>query len=94
MTGRSLWIRARASRTSFRDKDDREVDFVVIERRKPVLMVECKLGDDDVGRGLQALHERFPDCPAWQVHAQGKKDYLSTSGVRVAPALELLRALA
>jgi predicted AAA+ superfamily ATPase len=77
----------------FRDKDDREVDFVVVERRKPVLMVECKLGDDDVGRGLQALHGRFPDCPAWQVHARGKKDYLSTSGVRVAPALELLGTL-
>jgi hypothetical protein len=77
----------------FRDRDDREVDFVVTERRRPVLMVETKLGDTDVERGLSALHDRFPECPAWQVHATGSKDYQTPAGIRVAPALALLQTL-
>lgn len=77
----------------FRDKDGQEVDFVVIEGRRPVLMVEAKLGDDDVARGLRALRQRFPTCPAWQVHARGTKDYQTPDGIRVAPALTLLSTL-
>jgi hypothetical protein len=77
----------------FRDKDGREVDFVVVEGRRPVLMVESKLGDGDVERGLLALRRRFPDCPAWQVHATGGKDYQTTEGIRVAPAIALLGSL-
>jgi hypothetical protein len=77
----------------FRDRDDRELDFVVVERRRPVLMVEAKFGDDAVERALHALRARFPDCPAWQVHATGRKDYATPDGIRVAPAVELLRTL-
>ncbi|HEU4417725.1 MAG TPA: ATP-binding protein, partial [Planctomycetota bacterium] len=77
----------------FRDRDGREVDFVVVERRRPVLLVEAKLGDDEVDRSLRAMHERFPDCPAWQVHAQGNKDYRTPDGIRVAPAVMLLATL-
>lgn len=77
----------------FRDKDGREVDFPVLEGRRPVLMVEAKLGDDEVERGLRALRRRFPGCPAWQVHATGTKDYRTPDGIRVAPAVVLLRTL-
>jgi len=56
-------------------------------------MVECKWGDDPVGRGLRYLHERFPDSEAWQVSAVGSKDYVSSDGIRAAPALELLGRL-
>lgn len=77
----------------YRDKDGHEVDFVVTERRRPVLMVETKLGDADVDRGLRSLCRRFPDCPAWQVHATGKKDYQTPEGIRVAPACELLQTI-
>jgi predicted AAA+ superfamily ATPase len=78
----------------FRDRDGREVDFVVVEGKRPVLVVEAKYGDDDVARGLRALRQRFPDCPAWQVHATGKADHVTADGIRVAPAIELLRTLA
>lgn len=37
----------------FRDTDGREVDFVVLERRTPILFVEAKWGDDAVDRGLR-----------------------------------------
>lgn len=77
----------------FRDVDSREVDFVVTERRRPVLFVEAKLGDADVDRGLRYLVARFPKVPAWQVSAVGKKDYETPEGIRVAPAGTLLSRL-
>ena len=44
----------------FRDTDRREVDFVVVEGRTPILLVECKWNDTEVDRGLQYLKARFP----------------------------------
>ncbi len=77
----------------FRDKDAREVDFVVIERRAPVLMVECKWADAPIDKSLRYLKAKFPAADAWQVSATGTKDYQSPEGIRVAPALELLSDL-
>lgn len=77
----------------FRDIDGREVDFVICEGNKPVRLVECKLGDDAISRGLNYLKERFPKVEAWQIAADGKKDYVSPEGIRVAPASVLLGQL-
>jgi predicted AAA+ superfamily ATPase len=77
----------------FRDVDGREVDFVVVERREPILAVECKEGDARPDRGLRYFHERFPQCEAWQVALDGGKDYRSAEGIRVAPALTFLSTL-
>ena len=77
----------------FRDVDGREVDFVVVEGRRPMLLVGCKWGDAPVDRGLRYLKTRFPAGEAWQVSAVGSKDYVSPEGIRVAPALALLRRL-
>jgi predicted AAA+ superfamily ATPase len=77
----------------FRDTDGREVDFVVVEGKRPVLLVECKWADTDVDRGLRYLKTRFPDAKAWQLSAVGTKDYQTPEGIRVAPALSLLRSL-
>lgn len=77
----------------FRDTDGREVDFVVVERRRPQLLIECKWGDADVDRGLHYLKARFPGAEAWQVSATGRKDYLTPEGIRVSRALALLERL-
>jgi predicted AAA+ superfamily ATPase len=77
----------------FRDVDGREVDFVVTDRRKPVLIVECKLDDGPIDPSVRYLKAKFPDAAAWQVHAQGAKDYQTSEGIRVAPALALLKTL-
>lgn len=78
----------------FRDVDGREVDFVVAERGRPVLLVECKWSDRPVDRGLAYLKNRFPACDSWQISATGKKDYLTRSGIRVCPATGFLNTLA
>lgn len=77
----------------FRDAEGREVDFVVVERGSPILMVECKYSDAKPDRSLRYLRRRFPDCPAWQVSTTGKKDFLTPEGIRVSPALTFLQTL-
>jgi predicted AAA+ superfamily ATPase len=77
----------------FRDTDGREVDFVIVERRKPILLVEAKWADAEVDRSLRYLKARFPECDAWQISATGRRDFVSPEGIRVSPALELLRTL-
>jgi uncharacterized protein len=58
----------------FRDSDGREVDFVVVEGRQPILFVECKWADSDLDKSLRYLKVRFPAAQAWQLSATGKKD--------------------
>lgn len=77
----------------FRDTDGREVDFVVVDRRRPILLVEGKLGDAPLDKNLRYLRQRFPTAPAWQVSLTGTKDFVTPEGVRVAPAIELLKTL-
>ncbi len=77
----------------FRDVDLREVDFVILEDKKPIQFVECKWSDDPLGKGLRYLKARFPKCDAWQISCKGKKDYVSDEDIRVCPATELLSSL-
>jgi hypothetical protein len=77
----------------FRDTDGREVDFVLVDGKRPVLFVQCTVADADVDRGLRYLKARFPDVPARQLSAAGTKDYQTPEGIRVAPALRLLSDL-
>jgi len=77
----------------FRDLDGREVAFVVTDRRKPVLIVECKLSATAIDPNVRYVKTKFPDCPTWQIHAEGTDDYQTPGRIRVAPAMVLLRTL-
>jgi predicted AAA+ superfamily ATPase len=77
----------------FRDRDGREVDFVVTEDGRPILLVEAKQSDTTVDASLPYLLARCPGAVAWQVSATGKKSYRTPEGVRVAPVIELLKTL-
>lgn len=77
----------------FRDGEGREVDFVVTERRKPLLLVEAKWADTELDRSLRYLKTRFPESSAWQIAATGRRDYVSSEGIRVAPASVFLAGL-
>ncbi len=65
-----------------------------LSTRAPILLVESKWSDAEIDRGLRYLKQRFPSADAWQISAVGKKDYRTPEGVRVAPAVELLKKLA
>jgi predicted AAA+ superfamily ATPase len=51
----------------FRDVDSREVDFVLVEKRQPILLIECKLANGAPAPSLRYLKERFPQARAVQV---------------------------
>ncbi len=74
----------------FRDMDGREVDFVVMEGKKPILLVETKWSEGEVDGGLRYLHERFPEAEAWQIHGTGTKEYVTPAGIHVSPAVKFL----
>lgn len=66
-----------------RDTDRREVDFVVLQDKRPLFAVECKSGEKSVSPAIHYFRART-DIPAfYQVHA-GRRDYLA-GGARVLP---------
>jgi uncharacterized protein len=50
-----------------RDKEKREVDFVVVIDRKPRQLVEAKLADDRFSKSLSHFRQVFPAAQALQV---------------------------
>jgi hypothetical protein len=74
----------------FRDTDGREVDFVIVEGRRPLFLVEAKLSETEIHKNLRYLHQKFPEAEAFQVHGRGTKDYVTPDGIRVSPALAFL----
>ena len=74
----------------FRDIDGREVDFVIMENFKPIRFIECKWGDAPISKGLFYAKRKFPEVEAFQIHAQGTKDYLNSEGIRVMSAVKFL----
>jgi len=77
----------------FRDVTGREVDFVIVENKIPLSFIECKWSDEPVHPALRYVQNRFPQAEYWQISAVGTKDFQSSSGIRVCPALKFLKRL-
>lgn len=75
-----------------RDRDGREVDFLVTFGRKPWLAVEVKLAETRVDPALVYFRERLKIPFAYQVTLEGTRDFVE-KGVRVLPASRFLAAL-
>jgi predicted AAA+ superfamily ATPase len=77
----------------FRDIDKREVDFVVVENRKPIAFIECKINGKEPHSGLRYLKERFPETPALQLVRDEKLDVLTGEQIRICSAEIYLKDL-
>lgn len=77
----------------FRDVDGREVDFVVVEGREPILLVEAKLMATTASPALRYLKQRFPKADAWQVQLRGDRDSVTDDHIRLASAQRFLGTL-
>jgi predicted AAA+ superfamily ATPase len=75
-----------------RDREGREVDFLVTLGRKPWLAVEVKLSESRVDPALLHFKDRFAIPWAYQVTLEGGQDFVQ-DGVRVVPASRFLAAL-
>jgi predicted AAA+ superfamily ATPase len=75
-----------------RDRDGREVDFVVTVGRRPWFAVEVKLKETRVDPALVHFRDRLAVPWAYQVTLEGGRDFVE-NGVRVLPASRFLGAL-
>lgn len=80
--------------TFVRDAAGRELDFVVVRNGKAVMAVECKTGEQALGRNVAYFAERTNIPRFFQVH-MGQRDYEhSKSRARVLPMTALAQELA
>lgn len=77
----------------YRDREKREVDFVVTKNRKPYWFIECKLSEKEISDGLKYLHRKFPEVPAYQLLLDKRFDFKNAEGIRVMPAWSFLKGL-
>jgi predicted AAA+ superfamily ATPase len=75
-----------------RDRDGREVDFVVTWKRRPWFAVEVKVSETRIDPAIVYFRERLGIPWAYQVTLEGTRDFVE-DGVRVVPASRLLAAL-
>jgi uncharacterized protein len=57
-----------------RDIDLREIDFVVLQNKKPLFAVECKTGEKSISKSLYYFRDRTSIPKFYQVHL-GTKDF-------------------
>jgi hypothetical protein len=75
-----------------RDREGREVDFLVMAGRKPWFLVEAKLSETRVDPAVVLFKERLGVPWAYQVTLEGGRDFVQ-DGVRVVPASRFLGGL-
>ncbi len=65
-----------------RDKEKREVDFCLVEKNKPLLLIECKATDEELSPHLLYFQRRFRVPVAIQLlHKPNIKKKLKTDGL-------------
>ena len=67
-----------------RNKNGHELDFIVMEERKPIFAVECKSGDRQLSKSIEYFRERTQIPAFYQVHS-GSKDFGHPKTGRVLP---------
>lgn len=75
-----------------RDREGREVDFLVTHKGRPWFAVEAKLSAIEVDPALRYFRDRLRIPWAYQVTFEGERDFVD-DGVRVCPASRFLAAL-
>lgn len=72
---------------------EREIDFIVLQKNKPLFAVECKTGERELSKSLTMNGKRLKIDRLYQVHL-GKKDYGHESTGRVLPFAKFCKELA
>lgn len=81
-----------ASLQFLRDKEKREVDFLVVVEGKPWFAVEAKWRDHSLSKNLIYFKKKLNIPFAYQITGEGEDDFLKDD-VRILPAAKFLRAL-
>ncbi len=76
----------------FRDREKREVDFVVTLNRRPFWCIEVKTGDDRLSASLSYLHQRICPVASWQLVRDVTRSQ-EISGIKIVPLATWLDCL-
>ncbi len=78
-----------------RDKEKREVDFLITENRRPFLLVECKLSGAELDKNLRYFRERLKPAYAFQVIRNSPPDLVvrKAEQITLCSAPRFLKAL-
>lgn len=76
----------------WRNKEKKEVDFVITNKRKPLVVIECKESSDRIEDSLIQLGKMLPEVPALQLVNKPGVDY-RTQNTRVVTASRFLLEL-
>ncbi|MBX3734857.1 MAG: ATP-binding protein [Verrucomicrobiae bacterium] len=76
-----------------RDVDGREVDFVLVERGRPLEFIEAKLSAREAPPALRHLKAKFPKAKATLVVAEGGTPTRTPDGIETRPAWDYLGSL-
>ncbi|MCB0339503.1 MAG: DUF4143 domain-containing protein, partial [Bdellovibrionales bacterium] len=76
-----------------RDTDGREVDFVVLQDRKPLFSVECKTGERGISKHISYFQQRTNIPRFYQVHLETLDYGDPEKGGRILPFPTLVREL-
>jgi len=63
-----------------RDKEKREADFLITNKRKPYLLIEAKLSEKEIDRSLPYFQDRLRPQYAFQIVGDPPGNYLSERG--------------
>ena len=77
----------------FRDCDQREVDFVVLDQGSPVLLINVDPVIEQPNRALAYLKKKFPSAQAWQLALEGPMDSVLMQDIHIAHPLAFLQRL-
>jgi uncharacterized protein len=77
----------------FRDRDQREVDFVLLKNQLPILFCEVKLADFAISKNLYYLKQKFPAVRSVQVVLDDIPTQMNVDGIELISALSFLREL-
>jgi predicted AAA+ superfamily ATPase len=74
----------------FRDSEGREVDFVITEKNKPIVLIEVKSSSKEIDTSLIYLKNKYPEAKAFQLHLDDKVDFISKN-IHCLPAWKFLK---
>jgi predicted AAA+ superfamily ATPase len=76
-----------------RDKEGREIDFLVVIDGRPSLMIEVKWADDSLSRNFAVFSRYLPDTPSVQLVGKLDREKSFESGARIVKAASWLAEL-
>lgn len=77
----------------YRDTEQREVDFVVTEKKLPLVFIECKYNETSISSHLRYVKNKFPKIPSYQLTYNSKKDFQTSEGIRVVDAYRVINEI-